>query len=63
MHPWPGIDPASAYVTMTGGAGAAPMHAAGAALSALGAAVDATAATSQVNDGVVGADWSGVAPC
>ncbi|WP_219066579.1 hypothetical protein, partial [Candidatus Mycobacterium methanotrophicum] len=37
------------------------MHAAGAALSALGAAVDATAATSQVNDGVVGADWSGVA--
>ena len=60
MHPWPGIDPASAYMTMTGGAWAAPMHAAGAALTALGAQVQSTVATSAVNDVMVGESWSGL---
>ena len=59
VHPWPGIDPASAYMTMTGGAWAAPMHAAGAALNALGAQVQATVAVSEVNDTIVGESWSG----
>ncbi|WP_343577792.1 hypothetical protein [Mycobacterium sp.] len=60
VHPWPGIDPASAYLTMTGGAWAAPMHAAGAALTVLGGHVQATVATSAVNDAVVGENWSGM---
>ena len=59
VHPWPGIDPASAYMTMTGGAWAAPMHAAGAALDALGAQVQATVVSSGVNDTIVGESWSG----
>lgn len=61
VHPWPGIDPASAYMTMTGGAWAAPMHAAGAAMTALGAHVDATVVSSGVNDVIVGEGWSGQA--
>jgi hypothetical protein len=60
VHPWPGIDPASAYMTMTGGAWAAPMHAAGAALTALGGQVQSTVATSAVNDVIVGESWSGM---
>ena len=60
VHPWPGIDPASAYMTMTGGAWAAPMHAAGAAMTALGAQVESTVATSAVNDVMVGESWSGM---
>ena len=60
VHPWPGIDPASAYMTMTGGAWAPPMHAAGAALSALGGQVQSTVAVSGVNDVIVGENWSGV---
>ena len=60
VHPWPGIDPASAYMTMTGGAWAAPMHAAGAAVTALGAQVQSTVATSAVNDVIVGESWSGL---
>jgi hypothetical protein len=59
VHPWPGIDPASAYMTMTGGAWAAPMHAAGAALQALGGQVQATVATSAVNAAATAATWSG----
>jgi guanyl-specific ribonuclease Sa len=60
VHPWPAVDPASAYLTMTGGAGAAPMHAASAALSSLGGSVDTTVAASGVNDVVVGEHWSGM---
>ncbi len=45
---------------MTGGAWAGPMHAAGAALNALGGQVDTTVATSAVNDVVVGENWSGM---
>src|ERR1700743_1914175 len=59
VHPWPGIDPASAYTTMTGGAWAAPMHAAGAALQALGGQVQATVATSAVNAAATAATWVG----
>ncbi|HZE14694.1 MAG TPA: hypothetical protein VE197_02730, partial [Mycobacterium sp.] len=47
-------------MTMTGGAGAAPMHAASAALSTLGGSVDTTVAASGVNDVVVGENWSGM---
>ena len=61
VHPWPGIDPASAYMTMTGGAWAAPMHAAGAAMTTLGGQVQSTVATSAVNDVIVGESWSGMA--
>jgi len=59
VHPWPGIDPASAYMTMTGGAWAAPMHAAGAALDALGAQVEMTVAASAVNASATAANWTG----
>jgi hypothetical protein len=59
LHPWPGIDPASAYTTMTGGAWAAPMHAAGTALDVLGGQVHVTVAVSEVNDTIVGENWSG----
>lgn len=59
VHPWPGIDPASAYMTMTGGAWAGPMHAAGTALQALGMHVETTAGLSEVNDTIVGENWSG----
>ena len=60
VTPWPGFDPATAYVLMTGGAGAAPMHAASAALSTLGGSVDTTVATSGVNTAATAANWSGV---
>jgi hypothetical protein len=46
-------------MTMTGGAWAGPMHAAGAALSALGGHVESTVAISGVNDVIVGESWSG----
>jgi hypothetical protein len=59
VHPWPIFDPASAYMTMTGGAWAAPMHAAGAALDALGAQVQATVVSCGVNDTIVGESWTG----
>jgi len=60
VHPWPVIDPGSAYLTMTGGAWAGPMHAAGAALTALAGDVQATVVTSAVNDAMVGENWSGM---
>jgi hypothetical protein len=60
VHPWPVIDPGSAYLTMTGGAWAGPMHAAGAALTALTGDVQATVVTSAVNDAIVGENWSGM---
>lgn len=59
VHPWPIFDPASAYMTMTGGAWAGPMHAAGTALQALGVHVETTAGLSEVNDTIVGESWSG----
>ena len=49
VHPWPGIDPATAYMTMTSGAGAAPMHVASAAFSTLGGHAETTVAVSAVN--------------
>ena len=60
VHPWPAIDPASAYMTMTGGAGAAPMHVASAALSTLGGSVDTTVASSAVNTAATAENWSGL---
>jgi len=60
VHPWPAIDPASAYMTMTGGAGAAPMHVASAAMSTLGGAVDSTVSASGVNTAATAANWSGL---
>jgi hypothetical protein len=49
VHPWPGIDPATAYMTMTGGAGAGPMHVASAGFSTLGGHAETTVAVSAVN--------------
>jgi len=60
VHPWPVIDPGSAYLTMTGGAWAGPMHAAGAALMVLAGDVAATVVASAVNDATVGENWSGM---
>jgi hypothetical protein len=59
VHPWPGIDPATAYLTMTGGAGAAPMHAASAALSTLGGSTDSVVASSGVNTTATAGVWTG----
>jgi hypothetical protein len=49
VHPWPGIDPASAYTCMTGGAGAAPMHVAATAFATSGGHAETTVAVSAVN--------------
>lgn len=59
VEPWPLTDPATAYLQMTGGAGAAPMHAASAALHALGGSVEGTVASSTANAVGLSATWSG----
>jgi hypothetical protein len=60
VTPWPGFDPATAYTLMTGSVGAAPMHVASAALSALGGATDSTVASSAANTVATAANWSGL---
>lgn len=59
VEPWPLTDPATAYLQMTSGAGAAPMHAASAALHALGGSVAGVAASSTANAAGLSASWSG----
>lgn len=56
---WPLHDPATAFLKMTSGAGAAPMHAAGAALHSLGGSVEGMVATSVANATALAANWSG----
>ncbi|MGH3958651.1 PPE domain-containing protein [Mycobacterium sp.] len=60
LHPWPMIDPATSYLTMTSGAGAAPMHAYSAAMTTLGASGEDTVVTSALNTVTTAAGWSGV---
>jgi hypothetical protein len=59
VEPWPLTDPATAYLQMTSGAGAAPMHAASAALHALGGSVEGTVVSSTVNAAALSETWSG----
>jgi hypothetical protein len=49
VHPWPCIDPASAFMTMTGGAGARPMHVASTGFATLGVHAGTTVAVSAAN--------------
>jgi hypothetical protein len=59
VHPWPGIDPATAYLTMTSGPGAAPMHVYSAAMTTHAGAIHAMVATSAVNTVATGEVWQG----
>ncbi|MBV8860474.1 MAG: PPE domain-containing protein, partial [Mycobacterium sp.] len=61
VHPFPAIDPATNYVTMTGGAGAAPMHAYGAAMSAVATSGDDVVIRSGVNTVITADNWTGSA--
>ncbi len=59
VHPFPAIDPATNYLTMTGGAGAGPMHAYSAAMSTLGTSGQETVVSSALNTASTAAVWSG----
>jgi PPE family len=59
VHPWPGIDPATAYLTMTSGPGAAPMHVYSAAMTTHAGAIHAMVATSAVNTVATREVWQG----
>lgn len=59
VHPFPAIDPATNYLTMTGGAGAAPMHAYSAAMTTLGTSGQETVVRSALNTASTAAVWSG----
>jgi hypothetical protein len=60
VHPFPAIDPASNYLTMTGGPGAAPMHAYSAAMTTLGTSGTDTVVSSALNTASTAASWSGL---
>jgi PPE family len=61
VHPFPGIDPATNYLTMTGGPGAGPMHAYSAAMSTVATSADDVVIRSGANTVMTADHWSGSA--